>query len=421
MLASGAVKGYAKPLVDRRLTERGWDTTADAFLATCDTIVTRIARDGLGLATRRDLRPALALTYLRNAADVTRSKQLRGLFALALAAVGQWDHLLAVAGGTFPTKLRASQTFGATNLDGLAKALAAAARAGMPPAQVQGAIMRIRDLAERGELEPRIAILAGRCFFEQVALASDTPTALKRWLETGEVAFESTGRGAAVADGEDVRVKIFERYSAELSDDELEFARAGLGNIRGRGSDLAAGFALMLFVSGAKLPASWNKAVDADLARWLGATANPKPHLATLRALTERYRQRPAEARSKQNLDGLFDAAIYALRLADDPVLATVGRGSAEPFVPGRFFHDDPFALVRYLRAAEKARAKPEDVMPAWLDFLSRRSPRKNQVFIGGILRWSHLAVVQHVITERLGGGKPAAVGPALRASLQLA
>jgi hypothetical protein len=109
---------------------------------------------------------------------------------------------------------------------------------------------------------------------------------------------------------------------------------------------------------------------------------------------------------------------IEALWLGQRPeVVALSGRKELAAFKPGKLFGGDARALVRYLAAAVEERARPADVADAWHAFLAGRPPFTYDTghdYIG----WRHVAMLQSVITERLGGGSPADVGTQLRATI---
>jgi hypothetical protein len=160
------------------------------------------------------------------------------------------------------------------------------------------------------------------------------------------------------------------------------------------------------------LPDGWPNRLDPIVAELLGAPIDPFSRQASLADLKMRARN----FRAVSNIPLAVPANLaHALIANDEPaILMITGRGTLTAFRPREIFGDDFRLFGRYLLAAKKAKARPADVAPAWLDFLARRSPGTSRLE----LTWRDLLLYQRIITVDLGGEQLGATGPALRAAI---
>jgi len=436
--------------IDRAFPERelppadahDWKATRERVEA----IATHLARAVAGLPTHpidRDLVRTTVYDGHRNAFMVfgfgaggtkERAQAWKGVLGLIAAIHADWELAAKATGGKpIASRVVATRTFGDAPAK-LARHLGAAVRGKLPAAEVEAAMtdLRTRFVDDTLPLDGRVALVAAHLYFHQIAVSPDVPAACRAWLEGGALDVpDSAPRAPAVADGEDPRVKIFERYAAELSDDTAlaELAdelRRSADREEFRAPEDAARFTLAtnaamathLFVARKPLPEGWERRADPLVVLWLGGTASPRvvaDHREVLAGYVERFHDK-AESRLAASWNHTFPEAVFAL-LAGDPVALVhlTGGGRLPRFRPGQFYKDDPQKLLRYLAAAIDAKAEPAAVIPAWHDFLSRRSPETNPSLKGGRLGWYHLIAIQSAITEQLGGEPPAQVGRELQ------
>jgi hypothetical protein len=373
-----------------------------------------------------ELANAVAQTS-RNATQFTtaRPESVRGTCALIAAALGD-DSLVAFCSGgrTLGTRVVKSRVFEVDDLDvgGLARHLATAARARLPPSRVRAAMEVLRDAFAADRLpDPRIALVATYVYFARVAALGgpDLVAAARTWLDGGTIDLPESTPVAGIADGEDPRVKIFELFAPQLTDeDELALQAevfehvAELHPVRQTlESRLENNAAIYLFLARQPLPIDWQARVDPYVARWLGAEVSDESLGEHQDALWKVHAGfvKPVQIRAHVLRHLNVDPALRALHLGDSQTVAAyTGGGTISTFRPGKYFHDDWRKLVRYLAAAREAPgATRATVEPAWFDFLARpRSPR---------LSWTSLLVIQSVITVAIGRGAPSEVGIDLR------
>ncbi len=386
-----------------------------------DAALTQLARVALGLEPRtleRDVlvaaleEAATTRIVLRSATDPNP-----GVIALLAAHEQAWDIVAAATGGAMlPTRIQRKKTF-PDSVGGLARHLAAAARARLPAANVLAAMTDLREQLGADRIDGRIAVIAARVFVRDLACASDIVDATKRWLAGEALAIEAAPTPRAVADGEDARVMIFERYQPELSDDaaidrDLRAALPATSEPWSRDVETARRAfdeaVIRSFVARRPLPDGWDTAVDPIVAAWLGTPASP--------AITRRLGDLAVLAGRSMKLDRGWDEPVKALAFGKpDRVAALTGGGTLPAFAPGKFFKDDGRKLLRYLAAAILAGADAADVEPAWLDFLARRSPATTPMLERAQLRWWHLLAIQSAITHDLGKAPRETTGRALQ------
>ena len=335
-----------------------------------------------------------------------------GLIALTGLYYRDWDLVAAATGGApLGTELRPGQSFGA-DARGLARYLATAVRARLP-GHVTAAMNEQRERFAKGIGDPRIPVIAAHVFARDLAVAHDPRDATRRWLGGEELELMAASVVDAVADGEDPRVMIFERWASELADEtgiDLEVSLVGATAdwnrnvkndlLRARFDDLA----IRAFVARRPPFERWERIVDPAVAAWLGAPERPETG-ARFRDLEElRLAHLP-------NRSWTYD--LESLAYATDAQLAELRDIPA--FRPHRFFQDDGRKLVEYLIAAVRSGASVGDVEPAWCDFLARRSPGTTPRIEGVLLRWRDMLTLQAAITCRIGKAPRGAAGAALR------
>lgn len=325
--------------------------------------------------------------------EVRPSKGLPALLALIAAAEKDWDAVAACTGGrALGTRVIIEKVFGGADI-ALARHLSTAARAQLPARQVLAAMRDVRTQFMAGTVDdPRLAVLATRLFVADIVAASDAVTATRAWLDGEEIEIIETRAIRAVADGEDPRVKIFERYAGELGDDaaiERELARTAPADpepwhrYHHREREPFEDAVVRAWMARQPLPRDWEALVDPRVACWLGAESRAQI------SIDQRFRDLPGPPRRSST--------------------------DAQPaFKPGKFFKDDLRKLMRYLDAAIQVGARSEDVEPAWLDFLARRSPATTPIG-GEPLRWKFLLDLQATITHRIGNQPREHTGAALR------
>ncbi len=397
--------------LETRFPDLAWAPGQGAIVvrAHIPAVATHVARVALGLETRPIPREAIietladAVMFRRMFTAERQDDVWRGLMALIAALEADWDLVAACTGGAMlGSRVVAKKTFGDDN-KGFARHLATAARARLPATSVLAAMTEIRErfAGDANLPDERFAVIATRLFLRDIVVASDLVPATRAFLDGERLELEPAKAVNAVADGEDPRVKIFERFAAELADDaELTAAVAQETAAPGWSRDVERAhlplddLAIRTYV--ARLPAfaGWERIVDPMVASWLGADCDPE----------QRFKDVALVVGRSMKLDRGWDDAVKALAVGKtDAVRALTGWGGLPAFKPGRFFKDDGRKLLRYLAAAVFEGARAEDVMPAWLDFLARRSPRTTPRIERAELRWKHLLAIQSVITHRLG------------------
>lgn len=372
-----------------------------------------------------------------------QEQEALGVFALLAAVAEDWDLVVQFTGGRpLGARVQAKRDHDG-NLQGLARHIATATRARLPAASLLPAMTRLRERFRDGTVKPdaRVAVIATGLFV-RLAGEPDPPAACRRWLAGESLELTAGDARPRIADGDDPRVAIFERYAPELTDDSRidgELARVMSPEYQARflasveetervhGPDTARPMRehMMRAVIAARdealipahlarrpLPDGWSARVDPLVAWWLGGEIEPAQAQAAREALAARYR-----AFSLQIIPKLT-RAVDALVLGDtEQVRRLFPVPSRKPFVPGAFFKDDPEKLLAYLGAAITAGARRADVEPAWLDFLARRSPASSREMRHGELKWRHLLGLAAAIGS-LGGGDPRGCGRDLQRTL---
>lgn len=425
----------------------------------CEAAATRIARSALGLAQITITRPSderstepFALTlgmpgayayFLASDQIVPRiakafaeiymifgegargtereSERWTGLLALIAGVFGEWDLVATMTGGALPSAVTGDPIF-RDKMILVARHFAVIARtratrhatAAMEElrTRIAEAIATPHDAGfDARTLDLCVALCAARIYFEHGHQVSDVPEAIRAWLGGAPLVHEVDPLAAVIAEGGDVTTTVFERYLPELSDvaGHAVARRLLTGDARSSAIDSAA---VLLYVAREQLPAGWASRLDPLIAELLGVEVDRKARQTSLADLKVRARH----FRAVSNIPLAVPANLaHALIANDEPaILMITGRGTLATFRPREIFGDDFRQLGRYLLGAKKAKAIPDVVRPAWLDFLARRSPRTSRLE----LTWRDLLLYQRFITCDLGGDPPAAVGPALRAAI---
>jgi hypothetical protein len=390
--------------------------------------VTHLARAALGLPTedvpRDAMLAAISETLRTNRWGEFVSPNWLGFMALCSAYLGDWDLVARCTGGKMLGTTVKTKTF---NLDarGLARHLAAAARSKLPAIKVAAAMNAMRDQFMQGTLVPdaRVAPIAAGLFVRDLVIPSDDVVAVtRRWLDGEELELEpQTATVRAVADGEDPRVVIFERYAAELGDDfgidrevgavpAMDEWSRDVARERADLDDLA----IRAFVARRPLFSRWELTIDPGIAGWLGAEPT--------RAIEQRFLDQKLLHYGGQlaHVRGFEDIAMALAVGNHEAVIRSTGRDMTA-FKPHRFFKDDGRKLLRYLATAIAQGGTVADVEPAWLDFLARRSPATTPRIEAGPLRWKQLLSIQAAITHVLGKGPRGEAGAALRRAIAAA
>jgi hypothetical protein len=425
----------------------------------CEAAATRIARSALGLAQITIARPSeeratepFALTlgmpgayahFLASDQIVPRiakafaeiymifgegargtereSERWTGLLALIAGVFGEWDLVATMTGGGLPSAVTGDPLFRdrtilvARHFAVIARTRAtrhATAAMGELRARIAETIAAPHDAGfTEHTLDLCVALCAARIYFERAARVPDVPEAIRAWLAGAPLVHVVDPLAAVIAEGGDVTTTVFERYLPELSDvaGHSMARRLLTGDARSSAIDSAA---VLLYVAREPLPAGWASRLDPVIAELLGETVDREARRASLADLKVRARH----FRAVSNIALAVPANLaHALIANDEPaILMITGRGTLATFRPREIFGDDFRQLGRYLFAAKKARASPDQVQPAWLDFLARRSPRTSRLE----LTWRDLVLYQRIITRDLGGEPAGAVGPALRAAI---
>jgi hypothetical protein len=372
-------------------------------------IATHLTRGALGLPTRpiprESIRAVIAAgtedrQLLRGDArhpwgapwlEERPAQDLLSLFALIAAIEKDWDAVAAFTGGrALGARVIIEKVFG-SDATALARHLATAARGRLPARQVLAAMRDVRtQFAADAFGDARAGVLATRLFIGEIVAASDTVAATRAWLDGEDIEIVDSRVVRSVADGEDPRVKIFERYLDELGDDagiDRELARHApvdpepWARYHHRERQPFEDAVIRAWMARRPLPADWDALVDPVVACWLSGSS------------------RASISIGQRFLD--LERPVWV----GDP---------APAFKPGKFFKDDVRKLTKYLEVAVQVGARLEDVMPAWLDFLARRSPATTTIG-GEPLRWKFLLELQQTITHRIGKQPREHTGGALR------
>ncbi len=344
-------------------------------------------------------------------------RQGKGGLALLAALEGEWDLVGDATGGTLPTRVVIAKAYGDDPVR-LARHLAAVARSKLPATHALAAIGDVRDRFVAGDtaLDPRLAVLASQLFVRDIVRAEDPIAVTQRWLEGEAIEIELVRPFQAPADGEDPRVKIFERFAPELSEEEAMVSLLGkhaAGRPEEWGRHLEKermvfdDLVVRAYVARLPLPAGWERLVDPIVLAWLGGEADT-----IVRRFADLAVLRPAHY-----IVGDWEDALFALVGGSVEVLVELVDTKKLPkFRPGQFFKDDAKKLVRYLASAIASRAREEEVLPAWFDFLSRRSPATTPRLTGEatVLRWKHLLALEAAI-GRIAQRPRSEVGRALQ------
>ncbi len=383
-------------------------------------LLTHGARVALGMPARpRDSKDALrriSNTILTGWAH-HQDFAAKGGLALLAALEGQWDLVGDATGGALPTRVTINKTYGFDTVK-LARHLAAVAYARLPATHAVAAISAVRESFMHGGqgLDPRAVVIAVFLFARDIVRVEDPVSATRRFLEGEELETSATRGFAAPADGEDPRVKIFERFAAELSDDKtitmlLDKHLAGYPEAWARHLEKArmAVDDLVIRAHVARIPITnkWEHLVDPIVLAWLGGDAP---------AIERRFADL-ALLRTARHVVSDWEDALPGLVTGTKVVFVDMVETKKLPkFKPGQFFKDDARKLIRYLASAIAAGAAEAEVLPAWLDFLSRRSPATTPRLTGETaeLRWKHLLVIEAAIA-RIAGRHRGEVGRALQ------
>lgn len=400
------------PDIETRYPDDGASTLAG--------LLTHGARTALGLPARpRDRKDALrriataVLTGWAHRNDFAA----RGGVALLAALEGEWDLVGDATGGALPTRVTIHKTYG-FDMVKLARHLAAVAYAKLPATHAVAAITELRERFVTGDsaLEPRSAVLATYLFTRDIVRSEDPVSATRRFLEGETLEVEATRGFVGPADGEDPRVKIFERFAGELSDDTAITTLLGkhamtLVEDWGRHVEKPRlafdDLVIRAYVARVPLPDRWERFVDPVVHAWLGGDS----------PVIERRFADLALLRTARHVVAEWEDALPSLIAGTKVVfLDLVETKKLARFRPGQFFKDDARKLLRYLASAIAAGAAEADVLPAWFDFLSRRSPATTPRLTGETaeLRWKHLLTIEAAIA-RIAGRPRGEVGRALQ------
>jgi hypothetical protein len=413
--------------LDTAFPEVGWEPGGGwtQIRAQLPIAATHLARAALGLATQPVPAGAIvetiasAVVYRRMFTAEGTDDAWRGMMALMAALEGNWDLVASCTGGAMlGARVVKRKTFG-DDCKGLARHLATAARARLPARDVVAAMTEVHARFAAGTTSPdaRFAVLAARLFLRDVVVAAEPVAATRSWLAGEPLELEAGRAVRAVADGEDPRVKIFERFAAELADDaalDARLAKATAARPEPWARHLETAhlalddLAIAAFVARRDAFAGWEHAVDPIVASWLGAGEGP--------AVDQRFRDLALTVGRSMKLDRGWDDAVKALVVGQpETVRHLTGYGGWPAFRPRQFFKDDGRKLLRYFAAGLEARARAVDLEPAWLDFLARRSPATTPLIERGQLRWKQLLAIQSVLTHQLGGRPRGETGRALQ------
>jgi hypothetical protein len=356
-------------------------------------IATHATRRALDLPTA----PIARESILGVIASATEDRYLlreswAGVLALIAALEKDWDAVAACTGRrALGARVIVDKTFGG-DITSLARHLATAARAQLPARQVLAAMHDLRAQLATGTFDdPRGAVLAARLFVTDIVAAPEPVSATRAWLAGEDIEIVDSRPVRAVADGEDPRVKIFERYAGELGDDaaiDRELVRLAPAD----------GEPWARYHHAEREPFE-----DAAIRAWMAR----RPMLADWEAFVDPTIACFLDVESRASIS-------VAQRFLDLAPRRFVSSGPPPPFKPGKFFKDDLRKLTQYLDTAVLVGASAGDVEPAWLDFLARRSPATTTVG-GQPLRWKSLLWLQSTITHQLGKLPREQTGAALR------
>jgi hypothetical protein len=344
------------------------------------------------------------------------SQRWAGLLALIAGVFGEWDLVATMTGGALPSSVTGNPEFhDKTLLVARHFAVVARTRKTKHAAAAMDELRRRIQTGGQGNefgtatFEVCVALTAARIYFERAVQAPNLVEAVRGWLAGDALVHEEPV--VSIADGGDPRTTIFERFLPELSDAREHITARRL--LEGDGKSAAVdSAAVLLYVAREPLPDGWPNRLDPIVAELLGAPIDPFSRQASLADLKMRARN----FRAVSNIPLAVPANLaHALIANDEPaILMITGRGTLTAFRPREIFGDDFRLFGRYLLAAKKAKARPADVAPAWLDFLARRSPGTSRLE----LTWRDLLLYQRIITVDLGGEQLGATGPALRAAI---
>jgi hypothetical protein len=414
--------------VDAAFPDRTW-TYARGYHAAKTLIpatLTHLARAALGLATETVPRETMlaALTecmFHRSAISIDLTPRWPGAMAMAAAYLGDWDVVATCTGKPLGEQVPAKKLFG-TDAGALARHLASAARGKRPAILVAAAMHDLRERFWRDEIDGRVAVLAAALFVRDLVVAEDVVATTRAWLDGTELELpEPVTHARAIADGQDARVVIFERYQAELgADDEIDRRVAQVTATDDWSRDVERereeldGLAILAFVARRPLFAGWPKLVDPAIAAWLGADPwhYTEERFADLRLLSHGGALKHERG---------WDQCVKALAMRKLDSVLHYTRTEAKTWKPGKFWKDDGRKLLGYIAAAIHNGASAADVEPAWLDFLARRSPATTPHIAAGAFTWKHLLLLQAAITCELGGRPRAEAGATLRATIAAA
>ena len=390
-----------------------------SFVGDIDGAASHVARLALGLPVRGVTRDGVLHT-VRQADNWSLKLNYdedawRGMLALIAGYYGDWDLVGQVTGGdALGTRVLPKKTFG-TNTRAFARHLATACARKLPAEQLAVAMAEQHQRFVDGASSPdgRAAAIAAHIYIRELAIVSDVSAATRGWLD-GTFVLEAAAPAAnAVADGEDARIKIFERYAPELEDGPIDEAVAAVTAMRldeewcnshHRERIPLDDLAIQAFVARRELWPEWEATIDPAVAAYLGSPT---------RYTTVRF----------GDIARVFSVALKRGTYWDELAWALATGASIEPaktmaWKPGRFFKDDARKLFTYLATAIKENASESDVMPAWLDFLARRSPQTTPIVEEGELHWKSLIAIQAVISHRIGKREPTQVGGELRRAI---
>lgn len=357
-------------------------------------------------------------------------EEVRAMAALLAALTGSWDLVGQSLGRPLSRTVQKNRTFEWTELSGIVRHVATAARhrlgAGASATALRAwakhekpdrplllalARLAIADAGghPRGEVSQRLdAILAG-----------ETPKDVQR----------------AASPVDDPRASVFEKYQPVLLNEKRrnELRREVLST----SNDLP--------VWPDHFAEAWLLGIDeaADLAQDIDDNGHVWPSPAAIvvaaigRPLERRFR--PWREEVQRSLDSLRKSrqlnqvpryrksthvAAVALAMGDTKLLKKVTAGPAkERFVPGKTFGDDPRKVMRYFGLAldqKKPKAKQSDVSAAFFELLVSRIPDNHDDSIsGGSYSWASLMCIAYCYFHLLGKTPEGKVGDALRATLR--
>ncbi|MFT3693162.1 MAG: hypothetical protein QM831_08475 [Kofleriaceae bacterium] len=378
---------------------------------------THVMRLALGLPVRETSRDGV-LFVIRKADNWTLKRfydedTWRGMMALVAAYYSDWDLVGEVTGGALGTRVILKKTFGA-HTTAFARHVATACARKLPAEQLAVAMAEQHERYVAGICAPdaRVAVIAAHLFIRELAIVPDVIAATKQWLDGTFVLEAAAPAAKAVADGEDARVKIFERYAPELEDGPIDQAVAGvyrhseawarhLHRDRIAMDDLA----IRAFVARRSLWPEWHHMVDPIVGAWLGG----EPVSMTKVRFQDVARVGPIAL----GRGTYWDEPIQSLACG-----GSIERAKTVAWKPGKFFKDDARKLFAYLATAVKENATEADVTPAWHDFLARRSPATTPMVEEGALHWKSLLALQAVVTQRIGKRAANQVGGELRRAI---